>query len=94
MLKVDTHGNDMEGVAIPSQCLQIYRMNIKATESGLYWAIEYVTPKQRVAHLIKDGDRKAYQRPGVRTILPAYRKEKDYGLEANDVRKGKTLYSA
>lgn len=78
MLSVNANGNDIEAVTMPSECMHklrtMERVQRERIESGFYWAIEIVTPKERVAHLIKESERPAYQRPGIRSIIPAYRK--------------------
>lgn len=77
MICIKGKETDFDKVLMPSECLKKFRGN-GATPPieghDFYWAIEYKTPKQRIAHLIRAMDRESYRKPGIRTIIPAYRK--------------------
>lgn len=79
MLRVEAKQSDLDLVKLPSECMQLYRTvpRIKRdlSTTGLYWAIEIVSPKERIAHLIKEDQRQEFQRPGIRSVIPAYKKE-------------------
>jgi hypothetical protein len=79
MLRIKGKTEDMDIVKMPSECLQIYRTISRVQKehsiSGLYWAIELLPKNERVAHLIKESERPQYQRPGIRSVIPAYRKD-------------------
>ena len=78
MLKVQGNQHDLESVIMPSECLQRYRTypRLKRDLSvlGLFWAIEYTDATHRVAHLVREADLDKYKRPGIKSIIPAYKK--------------------
>ena len=79
MLRIEAKQSDLDLVKMPSECLQLYRTTPRVKKevsiTGLYWAIEMVSQKERIAHLIKEDQRAEFQRPGIRSIIPAYKKE-------------------
>lgn len=79
MLQIKGKQDDIDRVMMPSACLHLYRtqrrVSLTPQMSGLYWAIQITDTKERIAHLIKESERTEYQRPGIKTIIPAFKKE-------------------
>lgn len=80
MLQISGKQEDIDKVMMPSVCLHLYRtvkrISVEPRRSGMYWAIQLLDDNTRIAYLIKENERSAYQRPGIKSIIPAFLKEK------------------
>jgi hypothetical protein len=77
MLRVSGEPKHIDQVLMPTECLTRFRGNQHGESidgHDFYWAIEITPPNERVAHLILPEQREQYRRPGIRSIIPAYRK--------------------
>ena len=78
MLSVKGNQSDLESVLMPSECLQKYRTYPRVRRDtsaiGLFWAIEYTDATRRIAHLVRESELDKYKRPGIKSIIPAYKK--------------------